>query len=123
MKKKLIHKGTTVQVVEPAEYEETIQEDGSVRRKKIKDEVTQKVKLPPGSSFGNYAVGVAYEIDDPEVVKSLIRRGFEEATDGQLKKSAQAASTRVDQTDKIAEADRKRALENQSTFEGGETRG
>jgi hypothetical protein len=127
--KTMIHKGTR-EITAPAKTElvEVPDPDGGEGAVKLEEQVieperSEKVKLPPGTRFGDYLVNVPYEVSDAAEQKSLVARGFEYVTRDQAKKlDAKAEKEEVQlphrQNDRVAEEQREVANENREVFDG-----
>lgn len=82
-KEKLVHRGETKLRI-PAR-KELVLENGKYVEKEIEPAKEIDAVVPIGTRFGDYEVGLTYEVEGADLIEHLKKRGFVDATQAEEK--------------------------------------
>jgi hypothetical protein len=91
-KEHLVHRGETTLKV-PAKTALTLNDKGEYTEEVIEPEREIKAKVPVGTRFGAYEVGIEYEVEGADLLDHLRRRGFVDATQAEQKSGRSKTAT------------------------------
>lgn len=120
--KYMIHKGE-VTVTEPAVTRlQVVEYDDGTRAQEeveVKPAKTMKMKLPPGTSIGDFPVGTPVKVDhlDPEEIKNLRKHGFVDVAESTAEKKLDAPDNPSAMNDRAAEEARLSSLDKAQSFD------